>query len=57
MTCAYLSDFGRLTPIQRASVDHWIIDDPDNPSTREPQPSTADISYDIDHERREGWLP
>lgn len=58
MTHAYLSDFDLLTPSQRNSVDHWIIDDPDRPDlkTYSLQPSTADIAWDIDLERREGWL-
>lgn len=56
MTTAYLSDFPRLTPSQRASVDHWIIDDPDRPDLKTySQSSTADITHDIDLERREGW--
>lgn len=57
MTHAYLSDFDRLTPAQRASVEHWIIDDPDRPDvkTYDLGPSTADIAYDINLERREGW--
>lgn len=29
MISAYLSEFDKLTPEQRATVDHWIIDDPD----------------------------
>ena len=29
MISALLSDFDKLTPEQRATVDHWIIDDPD----------------------------
>lgn len=54
---AYLSDFDRLTPSQRATVTHWIIDDPDRPGLKTySQPSTADIAWDIDLERREGWL-
>lgn len=57
MTKAYLSELDRLSAAQRSLVTHWIIDDPDNLSTREPQPSTADIAHDIDRERREGWLP
>lgn len=28
MTTALLSNFDRLSPSQRAKVDHWIIDDP-----------------------------
>lgn len=57
MTTAYLSDFDRLSPSQRSTVTHWIIDDPDRPDlkTYSPEPSTADIAYDIDTERREGW--
>lgn len=56
MITAYLSDFPRLTPSQRTSVDHWIIDDPDRPDlkTYSSNPSTADITWDIDLERREG---
>lgn len=59
MTRAYLSDFDRLTPSQRATVTHWIIDDPDRPEdkTYSLRSSTADITWDIDLERREGWLP
>lgn len=58
-THAYLSDFPNLTPSQLATIDHWIIDDPDRPDlkTYSLGPSTADIAYDIDLERREGWLP
>lgn len=58
MTHAYLSDFSRLTQAQLSSIDHWIIDDPDRPDlkTYDHNPSTADISHDIDLERREGWL-
>lgn len=57
MTHAYLSDFDRLTPAQIASVTHWIIDDPDrgDVKTYDPEPSTADITFDIETERREGW--
>lgn len=52
MTSALLSDFDRLSPIQRALVDHWIIDDPDRPST-----STLDddLVSDVKIERREGY--
>lgn len=58
MIHAYLSDFDRLTLSQRAIVTHWIIDDPDRPDlkTYSLGPSTADIAWDIDLERREGWL-
>lgn len=58
MPVAYLSDFDRLTPSQRSTVTHWIIDDPDRSEdkTYDLSPSTADIAYDIDLERREGWL-
>lgn len=56
MAKAYLSELDRLSPAQRSMVTHWIIDDPDLPSAREPQPSTADIAWDISLERREGWL-
>lgn len=58
MTHAYLSDFDHLTPSQRATVTHWIIDDPDHPEdkTYSLGPSTADLTHDIDLERREGWL-
>lgn len=39
MISALLSEFDRLTPAQRALVDHWIIDDPDRlpPSSLEEQ--------------------
>lgn len=59
MTHAYLSDFPRLSPSQRDTIDHWIIDDPDRPDlkTYSLRLSTADIAWDIDLERREGWLP
>lgn len=59
MIRAYLSDFDRLSPSQRTLVTHWIIDDPDRPDlkTYSLGPSTADIAWDIDLERREGWLP
>lgn len=58
MTHAYLSDFDNLTPSQRDSVTHWIIDDPDRPDLKAYSlgPSTADIAYDIAIERRDGWL-
>lgn len=58
MAKAYLSDFDRLSPSQRATVTHWIIDDPDRPEdkTYSPGPSTADITWDINLEQREGWL-
>jgi hypothetical protein len=58
MTRAYLSDFDHLTPAQRATVTHWIIDDPDRggEKTYSTQPSTADIAWDINRERREGWM-
>lgn len=59
MNHAYLSDYDRLSPSQRATIDHWIIDDPDRPDLKTYSlfPSTADIAWDIDLERREGWLP
>lgn len=58
MTRAYLSDFDRLSQSQRATVTHWIIDDPDRPEdkTYDLGPSTADIAWDINLEQREGWL-
>lgn len=57
MAKAYLSDFDCLTQSQRSSVTHWIIDDPDRPDLKTYfQPSTADIAWDINLERREGWL-
>lgn len=58
MPVAYLSDFDRLTPSQRATVTHWIIDDPDRPDlkTYSLGPSTSDITWDINLEQREGWL-
>lgn len=54
MTHAYLSDFDRLIPFQRATVTHWIIDDPDRPEDKTYTfgPSTADIAYDINLERQ-----
>lgn len=56
MTHAYLSDWPRLTPTQRDSVTHLIIDDPDRPDLKTySQPSTADITWDINLERKEGW--
>lgn len=57
MITAYLSDFDRLSHSQIASVDHWIIDDPDRGDikTYDLSPQTADIAWDIDLERREGW--
>lgn len=58
MITAYLSDFDHLTPSQRSTITHWIIDDPDRPDlkTYDLGPSTADIAYDIDRERKEGWM-
>lgn len=43
MITALLSDFDRLTNAQRATVDHWIIDDPDRPP---PSTSTEDWLWD-----------
>lgn len=47
MIIALLSDFDRLTPAQRATVDHWIIDDDE----RAPPPTiAAQDQWDNDNE-------
>jgi hypothetical protein len=47
MISALLSDFDRLTPSQRATVTHWIIDDPD----QLPKPSLQDdLVWDKENE-------
>lgn len=55
MTHAYLSDFSHLTSSQRATVTHWIIDDPDCPDlkTYNHDLSTADVAFDIEQEHIE----
>lgn len=50
MTSALLSDFDRLTPTQRATVEHWIIDDLDRLEV-----PLCPYDFDILTERREGW--
>lgn len=49
MISALLSDFDRLTTSQRATVTHWIIDDPDR------LPSAINPTFDIETEQREGY--
>lgn len=57
MISALLSDFDNLTPAQRSTVDHWIIDDPDRvgPQGRRHADTAKGLDPDIDLERREGW--
>lgn len=50
MISALLSDFDRLTPNQRATVEHWIIDDPDRLEA-----PLCPYDFDVETERQEGW--